>query len=167
MACDWPADECLHDHIRPHLRDPRVAGPSSYRALAPCHNDTAPSLSVSILDGRVVWNCFTCRDRLGNEAAQKATRNALIRSGAPAPCLPQPKADAEAQLETIREIGTGKDSHAHKVLRIMALLGGWDDLPAGDALEALAESCGVSTREAYRARRASNPSITTTRGEDH
>jgi hypothetical protein len=112
-------------------------------------------MSVSYLDGRIQWNCFACRARLGNEEAQIVTRNALIRSGVPARCLPQTKADAEAQLETIRGILSKDGKPAQRLFRIAAILGGWGDmLPAGDELEALAESCQVSHRTGYDTRRA-------------
>jgi hypothetical protein len=153
VACDWPADECLHDHIRPHLRDPREAGRSSYRALAPCHSDTAHSLSVSVLDERVVWNCFTCKKRLGNDVAQVATRNALIRDRVPARCLPQPASDAERQLEAVRQILGTKGKPAMRLLRIAAVLEGWGALPQGDELADLAASCLISRRTAFEARR--------------
>ena len=42
-------------------------------------------------------------------------------------------------------------------LRLAALLRGYDGLPRGDALEGLAESCGVSAREAYKARSQGQP----------
>lgn len=145
---------CLNDHIFPALPGAKLNETrTSLRAFAPCHDDRAPSLSVSIGAGHVIWNCFACSELLGRETAQAKTRNALItRMGVSPACLPLARSDALAELEAIREIATGKDSHAHKVLQIAALLAGYDALPRGDALEALAESCGVSMREAYRAR---------------
>lgn len=148
-------DACLHDHIWPRLRDPRPAGtPSSFRAIAPCHDDRTHSLSVSVLDGRrISWNCFACKERLGNEKAQKATRNALIQAKVPAICLPQTAPDAHADLEAIRAVIFGKDSHAYKVLKVAALLSGYEGLPEGDALEEVADDCRVGHSSAYEARR--------------
>lgn len=155
MGCDVK-DACLDLHVFPRLEDPRKAGrPLSYRALAPCHPDISHSLSVSWDDGRIVWNCFACKERLGNEKAQIATRNALIKAHVPSRCLPQSKADAEAQLEAVREIIGTKGKPAQRLFRIAALLGGWGgELPAGDDLEALADSCHVSHATAYDTRRA-------------
>jgi hypothetical protein len=157
MACD-AGDACIHDHVFPHLKDPRPAGkPHSYRALAPCHADISHSLSVSWIDGRIWWNCFACKEKLGNDKAQVATRNALIRAHVPARCLLQPKDDLAAQVEAIREIVEHDGKPAQRIFRIAAILGGWGDhLPGGDDLEALADSCHVSHRTGYDTRRASH-----------
>lgn len=143
------AADCLTDHVRPFLRQATQAGSGgdSYRAIATCHDDTDPSLSVSVRGGRVVWNCFA---KCGSDKA----RNAMILLGVPAHCLIRPAADLGADMDVIRKIISGERSHAHKVLAIAALLAGHDRLPAGYALEDLAEGCGVSQREAYKARRA-------------
>lgn len=140
--------DCLSDHIRPYLREPRENGTGSYRALGTCHDDHDPSLSVSVRGARIVWHCFA---RCSSDRA----RNAMIRLGVDARCLIRPAADVTADADLIRAITAGKNSHAHKVLLIAAVLEGYPELPAGHALEALAESCGVSQREAYKARRAS------------
>lgn len=140
--------ECLEDHVRLHLRQPReTSGGDIYRALATCHADTDPSLTVSVRGGRVVWHCFA-------GCSSDRARNAMIVLGVPARCLIRPAADLGAELDAIRAVIGGKDSHAHKVLLVAALLESYDGLPAGHALEALAGSCGVSAREAYKARRA-------------
>jgi hypothetical protein len=155
VGCDIE-DACLDLHVFPCLKDPQKATKGlSYRALAPCHPDVSRSLSVSWLDGRIVWQCFACAEKLGREEAQIATRNALIKARVPSRCLPQSKADAEAQLEAIREIVGNKGKPAQRLFRIAALLGGWGgDLPAGDDLEALADSCHISHATAYDTRRA-------------
>jgi hypothetical protein len=157
MGCNAEDDRCLHDHVRPHLKDPKEAGPHSYRALATCHPDITPSLSVSWLDGRIQWNCFACKERLGNTEAQKVTRNSLIQRGVPARCLPQTRDDAEAQLEAIRDILANDGKPAQRLFRIAAILGGWGDmLPGGEELELLADSCHVSHSTGYDARRATH-----------
>jgi len=157
MGCEV-GDLCLELHIRPRLKDPKPAGPFSYRALAPCHPDITASMTVSWLDGRIVWNCFACKKMLGNDMAQKVTRNALIaRNRIPARCLPQAKDDAEAQLESIREILDSDGKPAQRLFRIAAILGGWaDTLPAGEELEYVADSCHVSHSTGYDTRRASH-----------
>ena len=129
------ADEnCVHDHVRPHLREPKPTAGGGYRALAPCHEDATHSLSVSVDHGRVLWHCHACANRIGSEKALEAE---------------------------IRGIVFGTDSHAHARLRIAALLEGHDGLPRGDELVALAESCGVSRREAFKARAALQPTTRT------
>jgi hypothetical protein len=146
MGCDAGA-ACIHDHVFPCLDDPKRNG-KGYRALAPCHEDTAHSFSVSTgQGGRVLWHCFA-------GCSSDKARNELILLGVPGRCLVRPAADLAADIDAIRAIVAGGDSHAHKVLLIAALLGGFTELPPGQALEALAESCGVSGREAYKARRA-------------
>ena len=156
MGCD-ALERCVHEHVFPRLKDPAEAGKHGYRALATCHPDTERSLSVSWADGRVVWNCFACKERLGNEKAQIATRNSLILRGVPARCLPQAKDDLAAQLDAIRQIVGGGGKPAQRIFRIAAILDGWGDrLPAGDDLEVLAESCHVSHRTGYDVRRASH-----------
>lgn len=147
MGCPAGA-ACLHDHIYPRLRDPRRGGDGrSYRALAPCHDDRSHSLSVSVgANGRVLWHCFACRDA-------ELTRAALIRSGVSPRCLPRVTADAADFEASVSALVFGKGSHPHTVLRVAAMLRGFgDDLPAGEQLRQLAEDCGVSLREAYRAR---------------
>lgn len=138
--------DCLEDHVRPFLREPKLKGPESYKALATCHPDREPSLSVSVRDGRIVWWCFA-------RCSSDATRNSMIMRGVPARCLIRPAADVTADVDLIRAIVSGKDSHAHKVLLIAAVLDGQPVLPGGYALESLAEGCGVGAREAYKARK--------------
>jgi hypothetical protein len=146
------AAECLNDHIRPHLRLAKVndAG-TSIRALAPCHADREPSLSVSVGgNGRVIWNCFA-------GCTQEATRRGLIRSKVAPACLVR-SADAERDAEQeIRDILFGDLSAHHKVLALAAMSEGYDELPRGDALVDLAARAGVSRREAFRARSALQP----------
>lgn len=148
MACGAGA-ECLRDHVYPWLNDPRRAGDRSYRALCPGHDDTSHSLSVSLGDnGRVILHCFaqSCSDRRAWAA--------LIDCGVSPGCVTLPAAEMRALEEEAWLLIFSKDTHAHKVLRLAALLKGYPDLPKGNALEELAEDCGVGTREAYKARRS-------------
>ena len=139
--------DCIHDHIRPWLRDPRPAANGGYRALAPCHDDQTHSLSVSIGgSGRVIWHCFA-------GCTSERTRAALIKAHAPAICLRRPAADAADFEAVVAEIVFGKESHAHKVLRLAAILRGFgDDLPGGAELRDLTGHCRVSLAEAYKAK---------------
>ena len=140
--------DCLNDHVRPYLRQPtETRSGDGYRAVATCHDDHDPSLSVSVLGGRVVWRCFA---RCSSDRA----RNAMIELGVPAGCLIRPAADLGRDMDAIRAIIGGKESHAHKVLLVAAILEGYAELPAGQALEELAGGCAVSVRGAYDARRA-------------
>lgn len=154
MGCD-AGRACIHDHVKPFLKVPKLSnGGDSYRALAPCHSDRTHSLSVSIGgSARVIWDCFACTKTLGKEAAQEVTRNALIKAGVPAACLRR-AADGAAKFEAaVNDFIFGADSHAHKVLRLAAYLRGYGcDLPGGAELRLLAEDCGVSLAEAYKAR---------------
>jgi hypothetical protein len=138
---------CIHDDVRPWLRDPRPSASGGYRALAPCHDDTTHSLSVSIGGtGRVIWHCFAGCD-------SERTRNALIKAGVSPRCLVRPAGDAADFEAIVSQLVFGKDSHAHKVLRLAAYLRGFGlDLPGGADLRALADDCGVSVAEAYKAR---------------
>ena len=149
-GCD-AGPSCLHDHVRPWLRDPRPGASGGYRALAPCHDDQEHSLSVSTGgSGRVIWHCFA-------GCSSERTRAALIKSHVPARCLRRPAGDAADFEAIMSQIVFGKDSHAHKVLRLAAYMRGFGfDLPGGAELRALAEECGVSLREAYKARGGSN-----------
>jgi hypothetical protein len=147
MGCD-AGRACIHDHVFPSLREPRRAAKGdSYRALAPCHEDRAHSLSVSIGgSGRVIWHCFARCD-------SEVTRSALIHAGVPGACLRRPADDAALFEETVEWLVFGKDSHAHKVLKLAAYIRGYGyELPGGAELRTLAEDCGVSLREAYKAR---------------
>ena len=72
-------------------------------------------------------------------------------------CPPAPADDAAASEDVICGLVFGDDSHAHKVLRLAAYLRGYGhELPGGAELRGLAEDCGVSLREAYKARGAYN-----------
>jgi hypothetical protein len=151
------AAECLSDHILPHIRGAVLArDKQSLRGLAPCHLDTDPSLSISVRRGRIVWNCFACVKRLGSvDQAQRLTRNALIKDcRVPERCLPLAAREAVAELEDVRAIATGKGTYAQRVLRIIALLEGYDGLPNGQELETLAEAVGMSRSKAFEARSA-------------
>jgi hypothetical protein len=150
------AVECLSDHIRPHIRGAALArDKQSLRGLAPCHHDTEPSLSISVRRDRIVWNCFACLKRLGKEESQRVIRNALIKEyRVPERCLPLPAREAVAELDDVRAIATGKGTYAQRVLRIIALLEGYDGLPNGQELETLAEAVGMSRSKAFEARSA-------------
>jgi hypothetical protein len=158
---------CIHDHVRPYLRDPRPTGPDGYRAIAPCHDDTDRSLTISKgAGGRVTWCCHACMARLGKDLMLARTRRALIDAGVPELCLPRPAAEARDLEAMITGIVFGGGSRAHGWLRIAALLRGYDDLPKGDELEALAGECGVSMRSAYDAARAAGDPTTGTEHGD-
>jgi len=146
MGCD-AGRACIHDHVRPYLRDPRPSASGGYRALAPCHDDQTHSLSVSPGGtGRVIWHCFA-------GCSSERTREALIKVGVSPRCLPRPAPDAADFEAIVSDLVFGKDSHAHKVLRMAARLRGYgSDLPGGAELRALAGDCGVSLAEAYKAK---------------
>lgn len=117
--CDTAPRECLDWHIREHLRDPREASkPGSYRALCPAHDDTTHSLSISALDHRVTWQCFTGCETL-------AVRGELIRAGVPPGCLPVPKREADELVDQIRSLYGKGLSHAELRWRVWSLVEGF------------------------------------------
>ena len=149
MACDAREGiDCLRDHVWPYLDDPKPnAAGDGYRALAPCHHDTERSLSISVGgSGRVIWHCFA-------GCTSEQTRDALIRRRIHGWCLQRPAGDVAAADAAVEALVFGKLSHAHARLFLAARLRGYgDDLPRGAELATLAEDCGVSLREAYKAR---------------
>lgn len=158
---------CVHDHVFPRLTDPKPTESGGYRALAPCHEDTQHSLSISIgQNGRPIWNCFACRHRIGKDLMLARTRSALIEAGVPARCLPVPAGQAREFEAEVRGVIFGGGSRAHGWLLIAAKLEGYDELPHGDELAELAARCGVSRREAFKARAALQP-LTRTGPDDH
>jgi hypothetical protein len=158
--------DCLNDHVWPYLREPKPTAGGDYKALAPCHEDTTHSLSVSAGVRAVVWCCHACKTRLGKDLMLARTRQALIDARVPERCLPMPADDARDLTEEIRGIVFGGGSRTHGWLRIAALLQGYDDLPRGTELEALAAECGVSRREAFAARAAGLQATTGTGPDD-
>lgn len=157
MGCDG-GKRCLNDDIYPHLREPRRGRDSgSYSALAPCHEDSRHSLTVSVGARGIVWCCHTCLTRLGRKVMLKRTRQKLIEDGVPARCLPIPADEARDLEAEVRKVIFGGGSRTHGWLLIAALLEGYDDLPGGGELEVLAEAAGVSRREAFKARAALHP----------
>src|ERR1039458_8965068 len=146
MGCD-AGRACIHDHVFPRLDAPKPKADGGYKALAPCHDDRTHSLSVSIGGtGRVIWHCFAGCD-------SETTRKALIKAGVPGECLRRPSDDAARFEEIVNWLVFGDSAHADKVIRLAAYVRGYgDDLPGGAELRTLAEDCGVSLAEAYRAR---------------
>lgn len=143
------AAECLHDHVRPHLRSAKVAdNGKSLRALAPCHDDRDPSLSVSIGQVRpVIWRCFA-------RCSQEETRRALIEDGVDPRCLVRSGEDERDFELAILDLFTEDLSHAMFRVRVRALTESYPrgDLPSGAPLAALVGRAGVSLSQAYRRR---------------
>jgi hypothetical protein len=157
VGCDARDPEhCLHDHVRPWLKEakPNDRG-DTYSALAPCHDDTTRSLSVSVGDRRaIIWNCFACRERLGNDMAQIRTRSALIRAGVPARCLPMTRTQSEGIVDQVRDIIHGDGGLPDRMFRLAVLLECGGEMPSGGELKDVAEWAGVSGRAAYRSRQS-------------
>lgn len=157
MCRDAPVRQCFAWHVVPRGRKVRHAkrddgtdDPYSVRMLCPAHNDRGPSLSISVDDGRVKWQCFAC----GKDATAKV-RLALIREyGIEPGCLPMPAKEREDILDCITAIVAGDCDYAEKVLRVAAAIEGYRDLPRGGELERIAALAGVARRSAYRARKA-------------
>lgn len=149
------AAECLHDHARPHLREPKVAAAGdSYSALAPCHDDTARSLTVSVGARRaIIWCCHACQERLGKDAAQIRTRSALIKAGVPARCLPVSRQQDDSMTDQFREILHSDRKKVDKLFLLAVLIECGGDPPVGGELDQVADWCGVSRRAAFDALR--------------
>lgn len=159
----------LTDEIRPWLADPQVIHDDQgqllgYRAYAPCHLDTSRSLTVSIgRDKPVIWNCFACNarlaatygERLGNDEAQRITRNALIERGISVTALVWSAGEATSFAEKCERLLKDGVSGPWFKLWVAAYLESYDELPGGSALDRLAAKAGCSRAEAYKARRAS------------
>jgi hypothetical protein len=145
------AAECLHDHVRPHLRQAKPSdNGQSLRALAPCHDDREPSLSVSIGQVRpIIWNCFA-------RCTQEETRRALIEGGVDPRCLVRDGESERDFEQAILDLFAEDLSHAMFRVRVRALAESYPkgELPRGAALAVLTERSGVSLSQAYR-RRAS------------
>lgn len=154
---------CIHDHVFPHLRDPQPAGAWGYRAIAPCHDDTTRSLSVSRGEsGWVTWCCHACMARIGKDLMLARTRLALIKAEVPERCLLRPAGEAREGMDAVEHIVFGGGNRTLGWLRIAAMLRGYDDLPHGESLVNLASDCGVSRRAAFDALKlAGEPDPTT------
>jgi hypothetical protein len=142
-------DHCIEDHVYPWLLRPVPQKAGGYRARATCHKDISSTgdLIVNEFANRVSWHCFA-------RCPKDRSRNALIELGVRAACLIRPAADLSADLDAITAVIGRKATPAHKVLLITAILNGYEELPRGRQLEALAELCGITGREAYKARAA-------------
>lgn len=157
VRCDSPARECFAWHILPRLKGARPNdSKTSARALCPAHADREPSLSVSLEDGRVKWQCFAC----GREATARV-RLALIREyGIQAGCLPLPAKEKQDILDLIEQILTADTAdHAGVRLRAIAALEGLASLPRGGELERIACRAHVNRVTAYRARKNPPPEV--------
>jgi hypothetical protein len=162
MACGSPARECFTWHVLPklpgavHKRDDDGRhDPWSVRATCPAHDDTDPSLGVSVDGGRIKWNCFACKD------SQKV-RMALHRVyGVDLACLPIPAGEKQDILDLIAGlVSADTNSHAEIRLRIAAAIEGYRDLPRGHELERLADLTSVSRGKAYAFRSRGAPKTT-------
>lgn len=145
------AAECLHDHVRPKLRQAKPSdNGQSIRALAPCHDDREPSMVISIGKVRpLIWNCFA-------KCTQEATRQKLIEGGVDPRCLVR-DGESERDFEAAVLALFAEDlSHAMFRVRVRALTESYPpgELPSGGPLAALTGRSGVSLSQAYR-RRAS------------
>lgn len=153
MGCESPARECFTWHVLPKLpgakhkiRDDGSRDPYSVRVKCPAHDDHEPSLGVSVVDGRLKYNCFAC----DNNAK---VRLAMIRAfGINPGCLSLPAKERQDILDRLQDILTAEADHAEKVVRAVAALEGYPDLPQGGELARVAALARVGLASAYRAR---------------
>lgn len=145
MACDVPRPECLHDHIKGHLRSPRLSDAGNgYRALCPAHDDREPSLGIFIGDnGRIHCKCFKGCDPL-------AVRRGLINDGIDPGCLSLPPKVQKEALDEVREILV-MPCREDTLVRLMALarVDGIRKRPRGGVLVGLARLVGIGRSQAF------------------
>lgn len=124
--------------------------------MAPCHDDTKRSLTISVGARRIVWCCHACQNQLGKEAAQMRTRSALIRAGIRAVCLPLTRQQVDSVVDQFREVLSSGLTQVEKVYQL-SVLTECGEYPRGGELDRLAEWCHVSRRAAYDATKAAGP----------
>jgi hypothetical protein len=160
MGCDSPARECFTWHVLPKLpgakhriREDGSYDPYSVRVQCPAHDDHDPSLGISVVNDKIVWNCFVCKNR-------QKVRMALHRiCGIALACLPLTAGEKQDVLDLIAGlVFADTDSHAEIRLRIAAAIEGHRDLPRGYELEGLADRASVSRGKAYAFRARPVPS---------
>ena len=156
MGCDSPARECFTWHVLPKLpgakhriRDDGSYDPYSVRVQCPAHDDHEPSLGVSVVDGRLKFNCFVCKNR-------QKVRMALHRVyGIDLRCLPLGAAEKQDVLDIIAGlVFADTDSHAEIRLRIAAAMEGYRELPRGGELERIAALASIHAVTAYKIRKS-------------
>lgn len=151
MACDSPARECFTWHVLPKLPgakhkigDDGRHDPYSVRVACPAHDDTDPSSGVSIVNDRIVWNCFVCKNR-------QKVRMALHRVyGVDLRCLPLAAAEKQDVLDFLADLlAADTKNHAEIRLRALAAIEGHRDLPHGKELGRLAALARISHGAAW------------------
>lgn len=151
MGCDSPARECFTWHVLPKLpgakhkiRDDGRLDPYSVRLACPAHDDHDPSLGVSVLGDRIVWNCFACKN--GPKVRMALHRVYRVELG----CLPLVSAERQDVLDLIAElVSADTKNHAEIRLRIAAAVEGYRDLPHGGELNRLAQLAHISHGAAW------------------
>jgi hypothetical protein len=152
MGCDSPPRECFTWHVLGKLPDAKhlIGDDGQYdpwrvRLLCPAHDDTNPSLGISVADGRIKWNCFACRD------GQKV-RMALHRvHGIDLRCLPIPGPEKQDILDYLAGLlAADTKNHAEVRLRALAAIEGHKGLPHGGELGRLARLARISHGAAWQ-----------------
>lgn len=148
----------LDDEVFPRLKNP-VAGKAengtrNYRALAPCHDDRARSLVVSVGDWKpVVWICHACREVHGDDEMKRMVRRELIKAGVPTRLLTLTGAAQVDVAETLFALcAAGVKAEAFR-LAAVAIAEGYDRAPHGDELVDLGRRHGITRSTAFRVRK--------------
>ena len=152
MGCDSPARECFTWHILPKLpgpvhrrRDDGSYDPYSVRVQCPAHDDHDPSLGISVVNDKVVWNCFVCKNR-------QKVRMALHRVyGIDLACLPLAASEKQDVLDYLADLlAADTKNHAEIRLRALAAIEGHRGLPRGGELGRLARLARISHGAAWQ-----------------
>lgn len=152
MACDSPARECFTWHVLPklpgakhRLREDGSIDPYSVRVQCPAHDDHDPSLGVSVVNSRIVWNCFACDNR------QKVRMGLHRVYGIDLIYLPLNSAEKQDVLDYLADLlATDTKNHAEIRLRALAAIEGYRDLPRGGELNRLARIARISHGAAWQ-----------------
>jgi hypothetical protein len=166
MGCDTPARECFTWHVLGKLpgavhrrRDDGGHDPYSVRVACPAHDDSEPSLGISVVNDKVTWNCFACKNR-------QKVRLALHRAyGIDLRCLPLVASEKQDVLDYLADLlAADTKNHAEIRLRALAAIEGHRGLPKGNELGRLARLARISHGAAWQFLKRADPAKTTNPG---
>jgi DNA-binding NarL/FixJ family response regulator len=148
--CESPVAECLTNHYALNLGPYTLhRGGLQIRVRCPvCGTGRVLVISAGRID-RVTWYCHHTPPCGGTDI-----RRALIKAGVPAGCVPAGDGtERDVVAEAIDAICAGGPP-ARTVLRVLAILRGYERWPDGHELVGLADDARISRATAYRSREA-------------
>jgi hypothetical protein len=159
VAHDEPARQCFTWHILGKLPGPKHArrddgslDPYSVRVACPAHDDHDPSLGLSVVNDKIAWNCFVCKNR------QKVRLALHGVYGIDLACLPLAASEKQDVLDYLAGLLTADtDSHAEIRLRALAAIEGYRGLPHGRELGRLARLARISHGAAWQFLKRADP----------